>query len=127
MKAHDFTKFQSASDHDGIGYTFGLSRERTAQALRDLATRIENGEINPQSCKVMSEAQRDDFTFTYLYLECAERVPKDADGTVRRVPATEGEMLANRVAVEELPAKMQSARDLPASVDKSEKILSDND
>lgn len=136
MQAHEFTKFVSSSDRDGKGHTFGVNREATAQALRDLADRIERREVLPQSAKVVTHARNDDWTYTYVRLVFAEMVAKDVDGTVRirhakesgesasSLAATNQELKASRIFADQLPGPMRSPE---ASVDKSETILCDSD
>lgn len=84
MKAHEFTKWESTSDRNGGGYTFGMDAAETAKALRELADRLDAGEILPQSARVVTTAKRDDFTYTFVRFAFAEQVAKAPDGSVLR-------------------------------------------
>lgn len=70
ISAHDFTEKTK-----GTGICFGASGAAFANALRQLAARIESGEVLPQSATVRSRAMIDEFTTTHIMLVVFEKVP----------------------------------------------------
>ena len=54
-----------------LGFAIGL--KQTAQALRELADKVEAREVSLQSARVTSLAKHDDYTFTSVRLVFAEQ------------------------------------------------------
>jgi hypothetical protein len=82
--AQEFTKFDGAKTADGEhGHCFGISKEATARALRQLADRIDRGLVGVKEATVTTKAVHDDWTYTTLRLELSEAVPKESDGLVK--------------------------------------------
>lgn len=68
MRAHDFTKAQQSR-----GFSFGTDSASAAAALRELADRIESGEVGVDSVCIQSVASNDSFTATLVRLKIYER------------------------------------------------------
>lgn len=69
MDAYDFSKpLREVSD-----ISFGMSNERAAEILRELAARIENQQVILQVCRVTTIARIDDFPMTTLRLVMHEK------------------------------------------------------
>lgn len=66
ITAHDFARPQGL-------FSFGVSRENTAVALRKLADAVEAGDAIVSSVVVRSVADSDDFSTTELTLMLAEK------------------------------------------------------
>lgn len=71
MDAYDFSK--PTKDKKGTSYHFGVDNSNIADTLRELAGKLDSGEIAVQSCKILSTAQRDDFSYTVLRLNFSEK------------------------------------------------------
>lgn len=79
--AHDF------SGSVGLdGWSFGADKESSVAALRELANRIETGEVLMQSVRVTSLAHNNDFTLTGLRLVVAEKKIKELRGSESPFP-----------------------------------------
>lgn len=68
LTAVDFSK-RLAGDS---GATFGVSEVNTANELRELASKIERGEVYLQRVSVSSKAMLEDFTMTRLMITVHE-------------------------------------------------------
>lgn len=80
MDAYDFGKFHPVSGC-GDGVCFGVDPERTAAALRDLASQIEKGRILVQRAHVVTAASPLDYASTRVVLVCVERQQPPAAST----------------------------------------------
>jgi len=73
MTAYDFTKPIQGDNH----YCFGVDLEETVRALRQLAEDIEAKRIAPQSVRVVTLADSNDFTTTVLrFVYSAKKIKK---------------------------------------------------
>jgi hypothetical protein len=52
----------------GNNFHYGMDTKKTAHTLRNLANQLESGSIGLQSCRVVSTAKTDDFSFMALHV-----------------------------------------------------------
>lgn len=71
MDAYDFSK--PTRDAAGTSYHFGVDNSNVADTLREIADKLDRQEIAVQSCKVLSTASREEFSYTVLRIGFSEK------------------------------------------------------
>jgi len=75
IDAYSFCNFRSNLPEGTSTVQFGIDPDATAAALRELAGKIERGEIAPASARVITLTHLEDFTQTILRMSFHEKRP----------------------------------------------------
>jgi hypothetical protein len=67
----DMSKFAKLAEVSR--YPFGIDKARVAEALRDVANRIDRGELSPTGASLLAEVSNDDFLLETLVIQFAPK------------------------------------------------------
>ena len=70
---HDVTAYDAGNQVGDSGYRFGINKERTVAIIRELADRLESGEMLLQSLESRHKLMNDDYTMTEWIIDVAQK------------------------------------------------------